>query len=737
MATLVFSAVGTLVGGPLGGAVGALVGRQVDSAILGSGNRHGPRLKELEATTSSYGSVLPRYYGAMRVPGSIIWATDLVEHSATESGGKNQPSVTTYSYTASFAVALASRPIAGIGRIWADGNLLRGADGRLKSNGSMRVHLGHGNQAADPLIAEIEGPDSSPAYRGLAYVVFEDLVLGDFFNRIPALTFEVLADPDGFSLHDVVGEIIDEVDADIPLGELGGWSLEGSLADSLRQLDPIYPLDTDSGTDRLTIARERLQAAPYLLPEPAISVDDGDFGAASGFARKRAPALSSPPEILRYYDIERDYLPGLQRAVGRSGPGQPVTIELPAAMTAANARLVSERISRKADWSRDRIAWRTTELHMSIGPGSIVSLPDRQGRWRVMEWEWRDSGVELTLARVVPTGADAPLGGSAIPPVPVDSGRLNPPVDLPPPQSAVTAFELPWDGTGNGDAPAPFAAVSSGGSNWKGSIIYVDHGDGQLHALQPSGRSRSKIGTMQTALPAASPHLFDRTSWAVVQLLDPSMELPGATGRQLAMGANRALVGNEIIQFVEAIALGDGLFRLKTLLRGRGGTEAATAGHQAGEDFVLLDSRPVALDPSSVASSPETRIAVIGQGDDEPVTSPIALQGVTLKPLCPVHPRAVTLPGGSLEMCWTRRARGAWQWLDGVDAPLHEQSEVYRITYGPLNAPVMTWETGQPSLTLDPALVAQLEAEAPGGSFHVRQSGSYASSDPLFLISLS
>ena len=133
MATLVFSALGTLIGGPLGGAIGALAGRQVDAAIFGGGNREGPRLKELAATASSYGTALPRYFGRMRVPGSVIWATDLVEHKETQGGGKGRPSVTTYSYTASFAVALASRPLGGLGRIWADGNLLRGTDGRARA----------------------------------------------------------------------------------------------------------------------------------------------------------------------------------------------------------------------------------------------------------------------------------------------------------------------------------------------------------------------------------------------------------------------------------------------------------------------------------------------------------------------------------------------------------------------------------------------------------------------------
>lgn len=194
MATLVFSALGTAVGGPIGGALGALIGRQVDTALIGSPTREGPRLKELDVTTSSYGSAIARQFGRMRVGGTIIWATDLVEHRETQGGGKGRPSVTSYSYSASFAVALSSRPLSGIGRIWADGNLLRGAAGDLKTGGTLRIYPGTGDQQPDPLLTAAEAPGGCPAYRGLAYVVFEDLQLGDFGNRIPALTFEVFAD---------------------------------------------------------------------------------------------------------------------------------------------------------------------------------------------------------------------------------------------------------------------------------------------------------------------------------------------------------------------------------------------------------------------------------------------------------------------------------------------------------------------------------------------------------------
>ena len=195
MATLILTAVGTAVGGPIGGAIGAILGQTIDQRIFAPKARQGPRLGELSVQTSSYGSAIPKLFGTMRVAGTVIWATDLVEQRSTSGGGKGRPKTVNYSYSASFAVALSARPIRSVGRIWADGKLLRGAGGDFKSATGFRLHLGGEDQAADPLIASAEGAALAPAYRGLAYAVFEDLQLEDFGNRIPSLSFEVEADP--------------------------------------------------------------------------------------------------------------------------------------------------------------------------------------------------------------------------------------------------------------------------------------------------------------------------------------------------------------------------------------------------------------------------------------------------------------------------------------------------------------------------------------------------------------
>ena len=495
----------------------------------------------------------------------------------------------------------------------------------------------------------------------------------------------------------------------------------------------MFPMDADASGELLTIARGRLQSAAIALPEAAIATGDGDFGAQAGYARKREPLALAPPEVLRYYDIDRDYQPGVQRATGRPSPGQPRVVELPAALTAANARILTERMATRARSARETLAWRTTGLDPAVGPGAIVTVPGQLGRWRVSEWEWRDKGVELTLTRIAPATTEAT--GASFPP-PADPGRAVPPVDVPAPPTILAAYELPWDGNGGGDAPLAYAAASSPGSRWSGAALYVDDGDGSLVPLGSSGRNRCILGAAVDALPSASPLLFDRSSAVTIELIASDMTLTDATPRAITAGANRALLGGEIIQFARAVALGNRRWRLETLLRGRGGTEGSVGNHTSGERFVLLDGRPVALDPALVGTAAGTVIAATGLGDVSTVTSAIALQGITRRPLSPVHARVLTLPDNSLSLGWTRRARGAWSWLDGVDSPLHEQAEAYIVTYGPFGSPAAIWEVASPSLTISATQRADLAASLPGESLRVRQQGTYALSEPLILVTL-
>ncbi len=723
MATLVFTAVGSLFGAPLVGALGAVAGSAIDAKIFGprGGPREGPRLSELKLTTSSYGAPIPRQFGRMRVAGQMIWATDLVEHKDKQGGGKSGPSVTNYSYSVSFAVALSSRPLLGIGRIWADGKLLRGEAGDLKVGGSFRFHSGGGDQKLDPLIASAEPAGMCPAYRGTAYAVFEDLQLSEFGNRIPALSFEVIADDLPLALSDLFAGTIEEASATVPLTGIGGLSIDGPLSDTLSALAPFYPIDIDTSGELLVLSSDCRDLPAIPLPMAATSSERDDFGGNEGFTRRRAGESEVPVAVLRYYDRDRDYQPGTQRSAGKPLPGQPATIELPATLAASDARNLVEQAAKRLNWGRQTILWRVTQHDPAVAPGSTVTLPDQPGLWRVKAWEWREQGIELTLARLAP---------AAMPVATADPGRANPPSDFALGSTALAAFELPWDGQ-SAIVPLIMAVSTSASAAWPGASLYADQGDGALVPLGVSGRQRGVIGAAESVLPKASPLLFDRHGTVDVALVGTDIALQDATMRQLAAGANRALLGDELIQFATAEPLGSGTWRLSGLWRGRGGTEQAVGTHQVGEAFVLLDGSGTVLDPALIGTSSTSQVVAIGLADPAPVRAEIMLRGIGHRPPSPVHPRWISLPQVGWRLAWTRRARGGWLWLDGVEVPLAEQVEAYEITYGSAGAVLARWDSQQPNLDLDNAALAALLAAAPAGRFAVRQRGDRALSDAL------
>ncbi|WP_372572921.1 baseplate multidomain protein megatron [Ruegeria jejuensis] len=208
MATIVLSAAGAAIGGSIGGtfaglssvaigrAVGATVGRLIDNRLLGQGAEpvETGKVDRFRLTHSGEGAAVARLHGRMRIAGQMIWASQFREHVSRSGGGGGgkgapkppEPEVTQYSYTVSVALALCEGEIASVGRVWADGEEIE--HDRL----NMRVYTGSADQLPDPTMEAVEGTGAVPAYRGTAYVVMENLPLGQFGNRVPQFSFEVV-----------------------------------------------------------------------------------------------------------------------------------------------------------------------------------------------------------------------------------------------------------------------------------------------------------------------------------------------------------------------------------------------------------------------------------------------------------------------------------------------------------------------------------------------------------------
>ncbi len=224
MAGLLLAGVGAAIGGSIGGissvvigqSIGAVIGSAIDNYLFAptiKSSQEGPRLQEANVMTSVEGTNIVRGYGRFKVAGNVIWATRLREEvvkETTKTGGKgggggSEVTTTTYNYYANFAVGLCEGEILDVHRIWADGKLIS------LSDYTYRIYSGSETQTPDSLMEQKDGSGNIPGYRGLAYIVFEDMQINKFGNHIPQLTFEVTK-PVTRSDSDSVADLINGID---------------------------------------------------------------------------------------------------------------------------------------------------------------------------------------------------------------------------------------------------------------------------------------------------------------------------------------------------------------------------------------------------------------------------------------------------------------------------------------------------------------------------------------------
>lgn len=217
------------IGGGLLGSLGGNIGGSIDGQLGIGTHITGPRLENLNVQDSRYGAGIPIIYGNTRVAGNVIWSTDLIEteHNNNFSGGKggaigSSTSTTTYTYSVHCAVGIAAGPVGSITTIWADSTIIY--QNGIWTSGivdAANIYLGSTTQNPDAFVQSILGSGNVPAYRGLAYIVFENFQLASFGNRLPNLTFEIAPAP--VSANPVLQGTVDvQIDQSQLAGRCGG-----------------------------------------------------------------------------------------------------------------------------------------------------------------------------------------------------------------------------------------------------------------------------------------------------------------------------------------------------------------------------------------------------------------------------------------------------------------------------------------------------------------------------------
>lgn len=707
MAALALGFVGTAIGGSIGGTflgvtaasiggfIGSTLGSLIDNRLFNSGqHQEGPRLDDLTVTVSVVGNPITLCYGPEnRVAGNVIWSTGLIETATTHKeggkGGGPSVSITEYTYRTSVAVGLCEGEIRDVLKVWMNGKLVYDRDSGSDSGlwTSLTVYPGSLTQAADPTMQSYLGVGETPAYIGLAYVVFADLQLADFGNRLPNI--EVLVDAGDDTLDGICRDIMSRCGLDPnfqSVGTLGGPVRGYAIG---RQVNGITALQPLALAYRFNVAEHCGDLRFSYRDAAPLATIRGDLLAGYQFGGSRPDVIrwvraieASLPKaaVIQYPDPDRDYQSNAQHRAREAGDAtNELSNSVPIVLTADEAQQLVDSLLFEA--------WLARETATFTADDRLISLVVDRTYW----FETPVGYEPLTITRRT-RGANGVIEFEAIrnrlevyrSTNPGASAALPPQVVLGPDEATLILLDIPILLDADDDAGFYWGVVGNGGT-WRGADFRRSTDAlGPYSIIEAQGFELTVgdvTGTMAAPPGGLGPDDLDTTTVLTVVLRHSGLELSSATDADLEAGANAAYVGpvdglgGEIIQFKTATLMGANTYQLTNLLRGRKGTEFAEDTHGAGEMFVLLEQGPLKRANFGVPDLDLERaykaVALLTTEADADAVL-FTNTGVGLRPYSPIDLAVLGDTGDDLELSWTRRSR-----LES--GALGEESELYRV----------------------------------------------------------
>ena len=106
----------------------------------------------------------------------------------------------------------------------------------------------------------------------------------------------------------------------------------------------------------------------------------------------------------------------------------------------------------------------------------------------------------------------------------------------------------------------------------------------------------------------------------------------------------------------------------------------------------------------------------------------VVVRGASVSPPTPVHLTRTLAADGGARVRWVRRSRSGWRWADGVDVPLSEEIEAYRVTVTDGDGRATSMDVDRASVTLGAATLGQGPVRV-----EVRQRGTFGESMPAVI----
>lgn len=416
----------------------------------------------------------------------------------------------------------------------------------------------------------------------------------------------------------------------------------------LEQLSAAYQFDmVDSGGTLKFIPRNTTVV-------DTITLEDMGFTSSTDiptpYTAKRFQGVTLPRSVsLTYISPDIDYNNFTQKSdLFTFEEGQDVNMSVPIVLTHEKAKEICETTLINAHLERMNYKFNTSYKFIHLEPGDVVDSP--MGLIRIakveeieegiLEFEATDAGDASTL---IGTGLNVQLpsaSNNTVRKVTMSGGLFIDPPNLDDTDTTVRIF---------------CAAHGFNKSDWTGAAVYMSTDNGATYKQVANTNTASTVGLVSTATPYAGHHVWDLSTEITVELVSGSL----LSQSEIAVlnGANRCMVGQEVIGFCNAELIGANTYKLSKLLRGRQGSEQYSSTHTANELFVMLD-KLVKIEFSDADRGTTKLFKVVSVGADlsSVEAKPVKIMSNNTR-MWTVHTPTYQLVGSTWKLFWQERVR--------------------------------------------------------------------------------
>ena len=487
-------------------------------------------------------------------------------------------------------------------------------------------------------------------------------------------------------LADIIRDItaqsgVGAIDVSRVQGLLEGYVIDRpmSAAAALEPLLTVYGIHMATRADRLTFISQGLEDKTDLFIHDIAETGAGDI------SEHFPDAEQSLLDVrVHYIDAARDYQPAVASARGHLEETiRSADIHVPIIMGEGQARRIAERFFSVVNREQFFAELTLSPSRPDIETGDVASVPGLDGAWRVENMDGIDA--RQVILRRIDSSAPTALSGttpSVMAPVP----WVGPP--------EIIVLDIP-----DIDARGARQGVLVGAAGIPFHPVRVTGPDGEAALTEPIA-----AGNLLTDMARGPAGRWDRATICEIHM--PDIDLASVDGDALLAGANRFAVktdsGWEVIQARDISLVGENQYRLSHMLRGLAGTDADMMDIvPSGAQIVYLNRglKDLPISPARLGGSVTVTAEAGGRGGD-PITLIYAARH--LRPLSPVHPK-LTVNEDGLHLSWVRRTGLHGDSWAGLDVPLGEEREFYRVRLLDGDNVLATYESEKSELSVSSA----------------------------------